>query len=229
MATHQFLTSIFPNAEDEQLLASSRTELHFGNLQDHIKCMMSKSELNRKPVLEAEEKAKQDGRIGSETVLVDISSQCGTMNIGIERMELESQSNFSSIRANVCACKDKWMYEVLLGSKGIMQLGWATIRCRFTNEEGVGDTADSYAYDGHRVRKWNMATGKYGEEWMAGDIIGCLIDMDAGTISYSRNGHLMGPAFEDIKRGSGFAYFPAVSLSYGEVIQMNFGATPFRY
>lgn len=39
----------------------------------------------------------------------------------------------------------------------------------------------------------------------------------------------MGPAFENIKRGSGHAYFPAVSLSYGEVIQMNFGATPFRY
>ncbi len=30
-------------------------------------------------------------------------------------------------------------------------------------QEGVGDTADSYAYDGHRVRKWNVATGKYGE------------------------------------------------------------------
>ena len=44
-----------------------------------------------------------------------------------------------------------------------------------------------------------------------------------------RNGRVMGHAFEDIKRGSGYAYFPAVSLSYGEVIQMNFGATPFRY
>ena len=30
-------------------------------------------------------------------------------------------------------------------------------------QEGVGDTPDSYAYDGHRVRKWNVATGKYGE------------------------------------------------------------------
>ena len=28
----------------------------------------------------------------------------------------------------------KWMYEILLGSKGIMQLGWATLQCRFTNE-----------------------------------------------------------------------------------------------
>jgi len=26
------------------------------------------------------------------------------------------------------------MYEILLGSKGIMQLGWATLQCRFTNE-----------------------------------------------------------------------------------------------
>lgn len=28
----------------------------------------------------------------------------------------------------------KWMYEILLGSKGIMQLGWATLQCKFTNE-----------------------------------------------------------------------------------------------
>ena len=29
------------------------------------------------------------------------------------------------------------MYEILLGSKGIMQLGWATLRCKFTNEVHV--------------------------------------------------------------------------------------------
>ena len=40
-------------------------------------------------MLEPEEKAKQDGRIGSETVSVDTTSQCGTMSIGIERMEVK--------------------------------------------------------------------------------------------------------------------------------------------
>ena len=30
-------------------------------------------------------------------------------------------------------------------------------------QEGVGDTNDSFAYDGHRVRKWNVSTAKYGE------------------------------------------------------------------
>ena len=32
------------------------------------------------------------------------------------------------------------MYEVTLATAGIQQLGWATVDCRFTNEEGVGDS-----------------------------------------------------------------------------------------
>ena len=48
------------------------------------------------------------------------------------------------------------MYEVTLGTGGIMQLGWATHACQFSNEEGVGDSPDSYAFDGKRVRKWNI-------------------------------------------------------------------------
>ncbi|EDO32967.1 predicted protein [Nematostella vectensis] len=114
-------------------------------------------------VLDPEQRAITDGRIGPEVVKIDRSSLCGSMNIK-DATELESQSNFSSARANICVCKGKWMYEILLGSKGIMQLGWATLGCKFTNEEGVGDTADSFAYDGHRVRKWNVSTAKYGEK-----------------------------------------------------------------
>ncbi len=30
-------------------------------------------------------------------------------------------------------------------------------------QEGVGDTSDSYAYDGNRVRKWNVTTTNYGK------------------------------------------------------------------
>ena len=30
------------------------------------------------------------------------------------------------------------MFEVLLGTRGIMQLGWATVNCRFTNEVSGG-------------------------------------------------------------------------------------------
>ena len=50
----------------------------------------------------------------------------------------------------------------------------------------VGDTVNSYAYDGSRVRKWNVSTCKYGEEWLSGDIIGCTIDLDSGVIEFYR-------------------------------------------
>ena len=55
-----------------------------------------------------------------------------------------------------------WMYEVTLGTAGIQQIGWATLECPFTNEEGVGDAADSYAWDGKRVQRWNVSNAQYG-------------------------------------------------------------------
>ena len=35
--------------------------------------------------------------------------------------------------------------------------------CVCVCQEGVGDTPDSYAYDGNRVRKWNVTTTNYGK------------------------------------------------------------------
>lgn len=73
-------------------------------------------------------------------------------------------------------------YEVTLWTSGIQQLGWATQACPFTNEEGVGDTHDSYAYDGKRVRKWNEQQRAYGDTWRAGDTVGALLDLDARQV-----------------------------------------------
>jgi Kip1 ubiquitination-promoting complex protein 1 len=50
----------------------------------------------------------------------------------------------------------------------------------------VGDTINSYAYDGNRVCKWNVSTQKYGEAWMGGDIIGCTIDLDCSMLEFYR-------------------------------------------
>lgn len=80
----------------------------------------------------------------------------------------------------------KWQFEVQLGTKGVMQIGWATRGCRFSQETGVGDTFDSYAYDGNRIRKWNSYTQKYGQPWLSGDIIGCCGDFDKGTLEFFR-------------------------------------------
>lgn len=70
---------------------------------------------------------------------------------------------------------------------------------------------------------------KYGEPWLTGDIIGCALDMDNGTIDFYRNGRCLGRAFENVTMGVGNAYFPTVSLSFGENLTANFGSVPFRY
>uniref|UniRef100_A0A4W3GGF2 RING-type E3 ubiquitin transferase n=1 Tax=Callorhinchus milii TaxID=7868 RepID=A0A4W3GGF2_CALMI len=88
----------------------------------------------------------------------------GLLLVDDDLLGVVGHSNFSSIRATTCVYQGKWMYEVLISSQGLMQIGWCTLHCRFNQEEGVGDTPDSYAYDGNRVRKWNVTTTSYGKE-----------------------------------------------------------------
>lgn len=35
----------------------------------------------------------------------------------------------------------KWQYEIMLGTKGVMQVGWATMNCKFSEEKGVGKSS----------------------------------------------------------------------------------------
>ena len=115
----------------------------------------------------------------------------------------QSRANFSSLRANACVFEGKWSYEATLGSSGIMQLGWCTTRCPFTRENGVGDAPDSFAFDGHRVRKWNVAQ-PYGKALGRGrrHHVHDRLEPGArgGTVSYHRNGVPLGVAFDNVRR-----------------------------
>uniref|UniRef100_A0A8B9GEP5 E3 ubiquitin-protein ligase RNF123 n=1 Tax=Amazona collaria TaxID=241587 RepID=A0A8B9GEP5_9PSIT len=171
-----------------------------------------------------------EGRLGPSTVVLDHTSGFeGLLLVDDDLLGVIGHSNFGSIRATTCVYKGKWIYEVLISSQGLMQIGWCTLNCKFNQEEGVGDTPDSYAYDGNRVRKWNVTTTNYGKSWAAGDIVSCLIDLDEGTIAFCLNGMSLGTAFDNITRGAGMAYFPAISLSFKESVAFNFGSRPLRY
>ena len=63
-----------------------------------------------------------------------------------------------------------------------MQIGWCSLQSQFTRNEGVGDDAISYAFDGSRVKKWNGSSSDYGEQWSTGDVIGTMIDLKNGEI-----------------------------------------------
>ncbi|KAG9151750.1 hypothetical protein Leryth_002032 [Lithospermum erythrorhizon] len=167
---------------------------------------------------------------GPPIVGIDESSISGDIKIIKPPLILESHALFSSLRANSCVWKGKWMYEVTLETAGIQQIGWASLSCPFTELKGVGDSNDSYAYDGKRVTKWNKNAEPYGQPWVVGDVIGCCIDLDYDEIIFYRNGVSLGAAFSGIRKiAPGLGYFPALSLSHGESCELNFGDYPFRY
>ncbi|CAF4961953.1 unnamed protein product, partial [Rotaria sp. Silwood1] len=169
----------------------------------------------------------EENRIGPSTA--SLNSYSATGIVQCTRFDYTGISSFNTVRADVCVFRGKWQYEVLLETRGVMQFGWCTIKCHFSQEIGVGDTWTSFSYDGGRIRKWNVQNSKYGDSWLAGDIISCLIDCDEGTISFKRNGIDLGIAFDNVPCGKGIAYFPAISLSQNERVKINFGATPFRH
>ncbi|XP_018676963.2 E3 ubiquitin-protein ligase RKP isoform X2 [Musa acuminata AAA Group] len=171
-----------------------------------------------------------DGGSAPNAVVIDNASTRGDIKTIRKPLLVESQTVFSSARANACAWKGKWMYEVTLETSGIQQLGWATVSCPFTDRKGVGDSEDSYAFDGKRVSKWNKDPMPYGQSWVVGDVIGCCIDLDSDVVSFLRNGVSLGVAFDRIQKMSpGIGYYPAISLSDGERCDLNFGARPFKH
>ena len=70
-------------------------------------------------------------------------------------LDIEAKSNFVSIRANTAVFHECFFYEVTLLTDGLMQIGWCSRNTNFSNNNGVGDSPNSYAYDGYRVEKWN--------------------------------------------------------------------------
>lgn len=63
---------------------------------------------------------------------------------------------------------------------------------------------------------------------MAGDIIGTLIDLKNGEISYWRNEKFLGVAFKNVPIGPNYAYFPSLTLEKNQHVIVNFGLRPFH-
>ncbi|EDW84144.1 uncharacterized protein Dwil_GK13978 [Drosophila willistoni] len=169
-----------------------------------------------------------EARIGPDLTIFDVDYTT-TVRVSSDRLALRSQGSFNTVRANCCVYGGRWMYEIQLHTKGVMQIGWASSQCQFNENSGVGDTIHSYGYDGSKQQIWHISTKKYGDKWQIGDIIGVTIDVDREVIEYFRNGRSMGVAFNKLEKGPGLTFYAAISLGYTQGVQANFGNRPFVY
>lgn len=133
-------------------------------------------------------------------------------------------------------------YEVTVVSGGLVQMGWATnqFNCNSTSNDGVGDDKNSWAYDGARQLKWHGDSETYGQKWSEGDVIGCILSIEGQlasktvTMTFTRNGHDLGPAFTSTSCSSAAEsrdeeFYPALSLDEEEEVIFNIGQRPFLF
>jgi hypothetical protein len=141
---------------------------------------------------------------------------------------------FASVGAPDCLVSSgRWYYEATLHTNGCIQIGWADVAfCGAADRgDGVGDGAHSWAYDGWRQQRWHGRSSPWGSKWKQGDVVGCGIDADAGTIIFSLNGKMrsanMGVAFRAVDFARGV--YPCASFNRRERLQFNLGGSPFKY
>jgi len=75
------------------------------------------------------------------------------------------------------------------------------LRCGFSQPLTslfLGDTAEGWGWGGTGKKSHNNEYADYGGPFHAGDVIGCIIDMEQSTISFTKNGQFTGVAFDNI-------------------------------
>jgi len=165
-------------------------------------------------------------------VKLDPSGQVKINNSSSNGPEADNQgSNFETVRGDVLVKGGKWYYEVKLSTNGRIHIGWCTPKCQISSSSfsGLGQDTASWSYDGSSQKAWfgsPSGSTRYGEYWSVGDIIGTVLDLEAKTISFYRNGNDMGVAFTSVD-GEGF--YPAASIHKRQKVNFNFGKQPFKY
>ncbi|VDM78883.1 unnamed protein product [Strongylus vulgaris] len=107
-------------------------------------------------------------------------------------------------------------FEIL--TAGFMKIGWMDVGASPDIQLGLDDRG--YAFDGYLGRKWHQGAESYGKEWKIGDVVGCFLDLNDRTISFSLNGELLldpsgsEMAFDNVMSGDGLV--PAMSLGSGQ-------------
>jgi Ca2+-binding EF-hand superfamily protein len=133
-----------------------------------------------------------------------------------------SSETLDTVRLCKGVYRGKWYYEVHLGEKRNMQIGYAM--SGFDVEPGSGNgvgsegtPSRSWAYDGGRQRKYSHGWISYGNavKWKAGDVVGCLLDLQKRQVSFSVNGENLGVAFDEVWAKKTEPIYPAASLKGG--------------
>ena len=127
----------------------------------------------------------------------------------------------------------KWYWEITSGAytggTGL-EIGAAkdTLQWTISNSEGAGTSAGAYLYYNDGRKGNNNSASSYGSTYTDGDILGVALDLDAGTISFYKNGVSQGIAFTGLS-GIFYPCFSDYNDSGTAACTANFGQNAFTF
>ncbi|CAN8203839.1 unnamed protein product [Coccothraustes coccothraustes] len=119
----------------------------------------------------------------------------------------------------------KWYFEFEVVTAGDMRVGWTRPGC--LPDQELGSDEEAFVFDGFKAQRWHQGNEHFGRSWLAGDVVGCMVDMNEHTMMFTLNGEILLDdsgselAFKDFEVADGF--LPVCSLGPSQVGRMNFG------
>uniref|UniRef100_A0A8C7FDW2 Ryanodine receptor 3 n=1 Tax=Oncorhynchus kisutch TaxID=8019 RepID=A0A8C7FDW2_ONCKI len=140
---------------------------------------------------------------------------------------------FFRVERTYAVMTGKWYFEFDVVTGGDMRVGWARPGCRPDVELGTDELA--FVFDGYKGQRLNMGSRFFGRCWHAGDVVGCMINMEDKSMIFTLNGEILITnkgselCFADFETEDGF--IPVCSLGLSQVGRMNLGkdASTFKY
>jgi hypothetical protein len=135
---------------------------------------------------------------------------------------LSASLNDYGVASSSATQSGKWYYETIITSKaGTIYIGIGDDNVESGKGSGFS-WSDAYMYLSTGVAGGNGVTGSYGATYGVGDVIGVAYDLEAGSITFYKNGVSQGVAFN-----TGFSsektYKPWIYCQASNTIALNFG------
>uniref|UniRef100_F6XF06 Ryanodine receptor 3 n=1 Tax=Ornithorhynchus anatinus TaxID=9258 RepID=F6XF06_ORNAN len=150
----------------------------------------------------------------------------------VEKVSVD-KIRFFRVERSYAVKTGRWYFEFEAVTGGDMRVGWARPGCRPDVELGADDQA--FVFEGNRGQRWHRGRSSFGRCWKAGDVVGCLVNLDDASMLFTLNGDLLITslgselAFADYDIDHGFV--PICSLGLAQIGRMNLGmdASTFKF
>ncbi|XP_058255382.1 ryanodine receptor 3 isoform X7 [Hemibagrus wyckioides] len=150
----------------------------------------------------------------------------------VERLSID-KIRFFRLERTYAVKTGKWYFEFEVVTGGDMRIGWARPGVRPDVELGTDDQA--FVFDGYKGHRLHQGSRLFGRCWHAGDVVGCMINMEDKSMIFTLNGEILITnkgselCFADFETEDGF--IPVCSLGLSQVGRMNLGkdASTFKY